>query len=51
MAIESTEIKYRLSGGAANASAAASLGGVVSSTEVLVLAGILPVRTKVYSVC
>lgn len=34
MAIESSEIKYRLSGGAANSNAAASLGGVASSVDV-----------------
>lgn len=33
MAIESTEIKFRLSGGAANADPAASLGGAVSSVD------------------
>lgn len=34
MPIISTDIKYRLSGGAANSSPAASLGGAKSSTEV-----------------
>lgn len=34
MAIVSTDIKYRLSGGAANSNPAASLGGAKSSTDV-----------------
>ena len=33
MAIVSTDIKYRLSGGSANANAALSLGGVISSVD------------------
>lgn len=33
MAIISTDIKYRLSGGAANTDPSASLGGVISSTD------------------
>jgi hypothetical protein len=33
MAIVSTDIKYRLSGGAANSDAALSLGGVISSVD------------------
>ena len=33
MAIVSTDIKYRLSGGLANTDPAASLGGVKSSTD------------------